>query len=561
MIAFLEQNVSLFIIILLIFIAIELTMIIFSNRKNKVKIHLDGGNQILRTLSEDSKDVFILFDREKRIVSFVSNNIERILGIQIEHVYADLYVLKSLLEKEERWRIEKRIQEEIEHGSPIQDEIQINCLNREDILHMKMSVTPSSDGKYWILILSDRSNEQKIREDLQKQIVEVQAIDEAKTQFLSKMSHEIRTPMNGMLGMISLAKLSQQRKEYESVNGYLEKAEGLTQFLLSIINDILDMSRIESGKLVLENASFRIRDLAEKLRTMFETTIQEKGITFSVELQNFTVTNVVGDELRISQVLTNFLSNASKFTSKGGHITLSFRQMEVIDDHVSIMFRVKDDGIGMEPEFLHRIFIPFEQESSGTARKFGGSGLGMAISDNLVRMMGSQILVDSKPNAGTEFTVFLDLPIGENTKDKDINTEEVKEISLKDIRILMAEDNNVNAMVTTKLLEQLEMKIERVENGQLCVDAFAGHTAGYYDAILMDLHMPVLDGWEATKQIRTLDQTDAKSIPIIALSADAFVEDKRHSIEVGMNGHVAKPIDYKELQQVLKKCIAARNEG
>lgn len=436
----------------------------------------------------------------------------------------------------------------------LQEEVVVTLPGEQEVRSMKMMCIPTSDEKYMILSFEDISREQRIREDLKRQIAEVQAIDESKTQFLSKMSHEIRTPMNGMLGMISLSKISQQNKNYEEANDYHDKAEGLTQFLLSIINDILDMSRIESGKLQLESAEFGIADLAEKLRSMFETTITEKGIAFDVEMKDFTVKNVIGDELRISQVLTNFLSNASKFTSAGGHISLMFRQMELLNGKVTIMFRVKDDGIGMTPEFLSRIFVPFEQEDSGIARKFGGSGLGMAIADNLVKQMGGQILVDSDVGKGTEFTVFLELPVG-STAEELMDQESQEPVSLEGRRLLMAEDNNINALVACKLLEHQGLIVERVTNGQEAVDSFSDHEAGYYDAILMDIHMPVMDGWQATKEIRGLQRADAGQIPIIALSADAFVEDKRYSVEIGMNDHVAKPIDYKELEQVLCNCI------
>jgi CheY-like chemotaxis protein len=228
--------------------------------------------------------------------------------------------------------------------------------------------------------------------------------------------------------------------------------------------------------------------------------------------------------------------------------------MELIDGHLSFMFRVKDDGIGMTPEFLHRIFIPFEQEDSGIARKYGGSGLGMAISDSLVKKMGGQILIDSEEGKGSEFTVFLELPIAEAdiVQEKETSTDE---ICLEGKRMLMAEDNDVNALVTKKLLEHKGMIVERAVNGQEALEAVKEHEPGYYDAVLMDVHMPIMDGWEATKQIRLVDREDAKTLPIIALSADAFVEDKRHSVEVGMNGHVAKPIDYNELEKTLKECL------
>ncbi|MDD3218170.1 MAG: ATP-binding protein [Lachnospiraceae bacterium] len=556
MIKFLDQNAAWVIMILLLLIVVEITIALLSKGRYVRKRQPQEQGLALEKLSEDGNIVYILFDRKEHTVLFVSHNIEQLLGLRQENVYADLYVLNTLLDKKEQWRLEGVFKEQSTLDNLIQEEVSISPLNQDIQLSMKMTMIPTSDGKYAILSFEDISEEQRVREELKEEIAKVQAIDESKTQFLSKMSHEIRTPMNGMLGMISLAKISQQNQQYTEANEYLDKAEGLTQFLLSIINDILDMSRIESGKLVLEKAEFSIAGLADKLKSMFETTITEKGIAFSVELRDFKIKNVIGDELRISQVLTNFLSNASKFTSKGGHISVVFRQMEMIDGKVTIMFRVKDDGIGMAPEFLSRIFIPFEQEDSGTARRFGGSGLGMAISDNLIKQMGGQILVDSEVGKGTEFTVFLELPVGESTEVTAETMEKTEVVSLEGRRVLMAEDNDINALVAGKLLKHQGLIVERAVNGKEALDTFAGCTPGYYDAILMDIHMPVMDGWEATKQIRKLEHPDAKRIPIIALSADAFVEDKRYSMEIGMNGHVAKPIDYKELQQVLSSCLS-----
>lgn len=556
MIDFLDKNALTVVIVLLILIAAEILVIALSGKRKHGRYNQEEQSLVLKELSQDGTQIQILIRRVDHVVIFVSRNIENILGIKAENVYADLYVLETLLEEKERWRVKKSLEEQKKDQSMREEEITVSLPNQPGSRSIKFICRPTSDGEYLLILLEDISKEQEVREDLKKQIAEVQAIDESKTLFLSKMSHEIRTPMNGMLGMITLAKISQQNSEYTEANDYLDKAEGLTQFLLSIINDILDMSRIESGKLELEHAEFAIAGLAEKLRSMFETTITEKGVEFHVEMRDFTINHVIGDELRISQVLTNFLSNSSKFTAAGGHIALIFRQMEIIDGKVTIMFRVQDDGIGMAPEFLSRIFVPFEQEDSGTARKFGGSGLGMAISDNLVRQMGGQILVDSEIGKGTEFTVFLELPVGSTVEETKKTQEQVEIIDITGKRLLMAEDNNVNAMVACKLLEHRGLVVERVANGQEAVDIFIQKGAGYYDAILMDIHMPVMDGWEATKEIRKLDHPDASRIPIIALSADAFVEDKRYSVEIGMNAHVAKPIDYKELQQVLCECLA-----
>lgn len=555
MFRFLEQNAVFIFMIMALVLIVEVALVLLPQNRGTKAVRLNG---VLGELSEHADTIYILFEKSTRKVAFVSKNIGNILGIEDSFIYADIYALGTLIEKEEQHRIRTDIGEHLESGEKLTKELSIRRLNGTEELYMKLTLQSIPDDRYALLSLYDISEEERVRENLRRRIQEVQEIDESKTIFLSKMSHEIRTPMNGMLGMISLAKISQKQDKKEEASEYLEKAEGLTQFLLSIINDILDMSRIESGKLELESARFAIADVAEKIRTMFDTTISGKGIHFSVELLDFTIKYVVGDELRITQVITNFLSNASKFTESGGHISLIFREMKKQDDTVTIMIKVKDNGIGMKPEFLQRIFVPFEQEDSGIARKYGGSGLGMAISDSLVHEMGGQILVDSEEGKGTEFTVFLDLPIAQGSQTEQ-EVQQHAEISLEGIRVMMAEDNDVNALIATKLLEHNGMIVERVENGSKALDAYVEHEPGYYDAILMDIHMPVMDGWQATQEIRKVDRGDALTIPIIALSADAFVEDKRHSSKVGMNGHVTKPIDLKELQQTLRDCLAEVN--
>ncbi len=324
-----------------------------------------------------------------------------------------------------------------------------------------------------------------------------------KTSFLFRMSHEIRTPMNGITGMLTLAE-GRLTPEHPAMQ-YLTKANELSGHLLSLINDILDMSRIEAGKVELEQAPFSLRALGGRLYDMFAKTLDANGIHYAANFEEMTADWVIGDELRISQVIINFLSNAVKFTSQG-EIIVTFRQMMLRDGKVDLMVRVHDTGIGMKAEFISRIFRPFEQEDTSTTRRFGGTGLGMAISDQLVKLMGGQIVVESLPESGSDFTVFLSLPVME------------------------------------------------APAGAAAAEAAPAETAAqpasYYDLILMDIQMPVMDGRTAARTIRGLARPDAADIPIYALSADAFAEDERLSRENGMNGHLTKPIDFDALWQI-----------
>ena len=376
------------------------------------------------------------------------------------------------------------------------------------------------------------------------------AAAQAKSDFLSRMSHEIRTPMNGIIGMLALAEGKMQKQD--PAMQYLDKANELSAHLLSLINDILDMSRIEAGKVELENKPFSLRAMGDKLYDMFAKTLDVRGIRYAVNFEGVTVDWLLGDELRLSQIMINFLSNAVKFTEQG-EIVVTIRQMMLREGNVDLLLRVHDTGQGMDPNFVYRIFRPFEQESIETGKKYGGTGLGMAITDQLVHLMGGQILVESLPGKGSDFTVYLTMPQAEADEQASVTgraeDQNQYEDAFQDCRILMAEDNDINAMIAVELLEGMGAKVDVAQNGQLAVEAFQAKPEHYYDFILMDVQMPVLDGRAATRALRALDRSDAKDILIFALSADAFIEDVRLSMESGMNGHYSKPVDFIALRR------------
>ena len=264
---------------------------------------------------------------------------------------------------------------------------------------------------------------------------------------------------------------------------------------------------------------------------------------------------VLGDSLRLNQVVINFISNAMKFTSEGS-VTVTFRQMLLQGGKLDLTIRVKDTGVGMKPEFLERIFKPFEQEDASTTRRFGGTGLGLAISDQMVRLMGGQIVVESQPDVGSEFTVFLSLPVASAPQEEAPQKQpaQIEPVS-RPMRLLMAEDNEINAMIAVEILQERGAQIEVAENGKIAEEKFAASPAGYYDAVLMDVQMPVMDGRAAARSIRAMPRPDAQRVPIYALSADAFVEDERLSREAGMNGHLSKPVNFDELWKILQQAV------
>lgn len=421
----------------------------------------------------------------------------------------------------------------------------------------RLEITRSKDGLYDTFQFRDITEDKKELEAAKEQLKIAESVSQSKTEFLSSMSHEIRTPMNGIIGMLTLA---HGQLRGHSAENYIIKAEQLSKYLLSVINDILDMSRIEAGKIELESKPFELAALAEKLRNMFQKNVEAKGVAFYVEMKDVDVKYIVGDELRISQILVNFLSNAQKFTEKG-EIRVTFRQLQKENGKVSLMFRVHDTGKGMDAKFISRIFKPFEQESQDITKQYGGSGLGMSITDRLVHLMGGEIVIDSMLGKGSDFSVYLTLPIAEVSE---IETEQEDEtgtdFTFNGCHILMAEDNEFNAEIAVSILENEGAKVDVAVNGKDAVEKYAASAPGTYNFILMDIQMPVMNGRDAAKQIRSMDRKDAGEIPIFALSADAFVEDQRLSAMSGMNGHFTKPIDFEEMRVQIGKILKGRRK-
>lgn len=421
----------------------------------------------------------------------------------------------------------------------------------------RLEITRSKDGLYDTFQFRDITEDKKELEAAKEQLKIAESVSQLKTEFLSSMSHEIRTPMNGIIGMLTLA---HGQLRGHSAENYIIKAEQLSKYLLSVINDILDMSRIEAGKIELESKPFELAALAEKLRNMFQKNVEAKGVAFYVEMKDVDVKYIVGDELRISQILVNFLSNAQKFTEKG-EIRVTFRQLQKENGKVSLMFRVHDTGKGMDAKFISRIFKPFEQESQDITKQYGGSGLGMSITDRLVHLMGGEIVIDSMLGKGSDFSVYLTLPIAEVSE---IETEQEDEtgtdFTFNGCHILMAEDNEINAEIAVSILENEGAKVDVAVNGKDAVEKYAASAPGTYNFILMDIQMPVMNGRDAAKQIRSMDRKDAGEIPIFALSADAFVEDQRLSAMSGMNGHFTKPIDFEEMRVQIGKILKGRRK-
>ncbi|MEG1790284.1 MAG: ATP-binding protein [Oscillospiraceae bacterium] len=378
----------------------------------------------------------------------------------------------------------------------------------------------------------------------------------AKSDFLSRISHELRTPMNAIMGMDQLA--SRRLNDPAFIGECIEKSQYASRYLLQLLNDILDMSKIETGKVTLKNEVLACRPFLEATNTIVETQAAAKGVHYIMTRFEGRRKYYIGDGVRLQQILINILTNAVKFTPSGGTVRLDIAQTGGDDKTADICFTVSDTGIGIGPEFLPEIFKPFAQEHSGNRAGYGGSGLGLAISKNLAELMGGDITVESTPGKGTTFRVQIPFGIpedGQKTGEKITAPRNSETYDFSGRRILLVEDHRLNIMVATKLLEFENAKVEVAENGKIGLDMFAAAQPHYYDAVLMDIRMPVMDGLECAEAIRSLDGEWAKQVPIIAMSANAFDEDVIKSKNAGMNAHLAKPIESELLYQTLHELM------
>ena len=544
----LGRNSKYIILFIIFFIGIYLLVNLSLYVHHKFSNYNKEDHVVVDAFLHDQSQNYILIRKKDYKVLFISLGIEDLFHIEKSRIEIDLQVLQKIverqvyrdfLEKYQAWDREKAFHYDF----------QLKNQPKWFIL----TITSLQQGKYELVAFLDNTENKEREKNYQKQIEKSNEESEYKSSFLSKMSHDIRTPMNGITGMLTLAKQTINKDTKEAY--YIDQAEDISKYLLSLINEVLDMSRMEAGKLELEEKPFNIYDLKTQLNNMFKENIEKKEVVFNIEYYDFDTKYFIGDELRIMQILINLVSNAAKFTEHG-EIKITFKQMYKAENEVNIMMRVHDTGKGMSNEFLSHIFRPFVQEGVDISRKYGGSGLGMAITDQLVKLMGGEIIVDSLVDKGSDFTVFLNLPIAlehENVKE----VEEIQDVqySFAGKHILLAEDNEINAEICVSVLESKGASIERVENGKEAVEVMNKNESNY-DFILMDIQMPEMDGYEATKVIR---QTN-KEIPIFALSADAYLENKRYSKEIGMNGHFSKPIDFEKMEEDLGKFYARRKK-
>ena len=538
-------------------LAVAALLLVVQNNRQKLRKkdqQLLAREELFSNLSRNVDDVFLMIDTETSKVEYVSPNVQRILGLSPEAVQEDLYVLYPAGDDSGASRLENLMQ--MEQG--VQQEWEREFVNQETgeprYIHVTGFINDVQGARKCIVDLSDRTGEHQTTLAVEAALEVAEKASKAKTDFLSNMSHDIRTPMNAIIGITTLMK--NELHQPEKLAEHLGKLETSGRLLLGIINDILDMSRIESGKTTLNIEKTNLPQQVSQLDSIIRQQASQRRQTFTVE-NHVQHENVLADPNRLNQVLMNILSNAVKYTPQGGHIRLDVEELTHTEHYAKYRFVVQDDGIGMSEAYQKTLFEPFTREEKSGTNRVQGTGLGMAITKSIVDLMGGTIHVESAPGKGSRFEVVLELPIdaeADKVQTASALPEEDEAVSpLSGMKFLCAEDNAINAEILEMLLETKGASCTICSNGQEIVDAFASVKPGEYDMILMDVQMPVMDGLEATRRIRNGENPLGRTIPILAMTANAFLEDMQKSKEAGMDEHLSKPVDIAALEQTVKR--------
>ena len=400
----------------------------------------------------------------------------------------------------------------------------------------------------------EREKDEKYKEELLIAAKKAEAANRAKTEFLQRMSHDLRTPINGICGMVNMA--DHYADDIEKQKEYRTKVKEASNLLLELVNDVLDMSKLESGEIVLEEVPFNLSSISEEVLVVIEQMAAEQNIRIMWEKKEIIHRNFIGSPGYVKRVMMNILSNAVKYNRENGHVYISCMEIPSEQPEMTMMeFVCRDTGVGMADEFQKHIFEPFAQEHAGSRTKFAGTGLGMPITKKLVEKMGGTITFESKKGIGTTFVIRIPFKIDMDSDKEKKQTDVSDEKSIKGLHILLTEDNELNMEIAEFMLQNEGADVEKAWNGQEAVELFKKSEPGEFDVILMDIMMPVMNGYEAAKMIRSLEREDAKKVPIIAMTANAFTEDRIRAKEAEMDEHVAKPVDVELLIKVIRKLV------
>ena len=512
--------------------------------------------ELFGMLSGNVDDIFLMIDADTLRASYISPNVEKIVGIPETVIRNDINVLSGLLRDSNAPRIVNELPKMVPGERKEWEREYVHRKTGATLwFHALAFCTMIKDSEKYIVVLSDRTDEKATNQALENALEMAKSANAAKSNFLANMSHDIRTPMNAIIGFTTLlernVELPEKAKEYTGKISYSGR------HLLGLINDILDMSKIESGQTTLHVAEFDLEELLEEISSIVLAQAGTKRQTFQVEKKGRLPKKLLGDRTRLSQILMNLLSNAVKYTQFEGTICLKVEGTEsAIRKHIHLCFVVEDNGCGMSENYVKTIFEPFSRENTESNREIQGTGLGMAITKNIVDLMGGTIFVVSTPGQGSTFTVNLELQVPEEKQEESPEIERremgtAEELSLEGLCILAAEDNPLNAEILEALLNMEGAECKLTGNGKEVVEEFQNSEPGEFDLIFMDIQMPVMDGYEAARCIRSCGHPDASRIPIVAMTANAFEEDVRRAMEAGMNAHIAKPIGVEKLIRVV----------
>ena len=542
-------------------ICLFLVVITWIIRENRLKLRqkdsaLLARDELFSRLSDNVDDIFLMLDIRTKKVEYISPNIQKILGISPADVQKDVQVLRHAERGTKVWVTLDDLAR-MEHGEQEEwDKEFIHQGNNEvRFFHVIAFCSNVQGEKKCIIDFSDRTNDRRINLALKTAVEAAENASKAKSTFLSNMSHDIRTPMNAIIGFTEL--LEKHLDDQELSRSYIKKIQTSNDFLLSLINNVLEMARIESGKTTLDESCWNAYTFNDSLFSLFDSQMQEKGIRFTRSSQ-VEHADVICDETKLREVFLNILSNALKYTPAGG--TVSMRLTEIPSDrpgYAVYQTVIEDNGIGMSEEFLPHLFEEFTRERSSTESRVGGTGLGMPIVKKLVDLMQGTIEVESEIGRGTKITVTLPhrIAINRDPAQNIENSHAYDAECFKGKRILLAEDNELNAEIAITILEEAGFLVEHAADGVICVDMMEKADAGYYDLILMDIQMPNMDGYKATKTIRQFSDKKKADIAIVAMTANAFEEDKKDAYQAGMNWHIAKPIIVEELMSALAEIL------
>lgn len=561
-----SQMVTLFLVVILSFMAF-LGMVLFFLLRDKWKQEINEG-RVYKAISENIDTCIFIMDRQTHYIRYAFENVHCILGISTQEVQGSIFSVEWLKEVGLPEQVADLVKKAESSSQPVTEELlhYNRHLEKEVWISVSVLLLNLKGRKEYMVTFTDVTENRRLMEQLHTSMLEAQSASAAKSSFLANMSHDIRTPMNAITGMTDIAIRNIDNRD--RVMDCLRKISISSRNLKGLINDILDMSKIESGKLSLNPGITRLPEVLEGLIHIVQFQASEKGQKLEVMIQNVKHETIVCDAVRLNQALLNILANAVKFTPDGGNIRFLVEELASVkgDEYVRYRFFVKDSGIGMTREFQETMFEAFTREKDSRIEKIEGSGLGMSISKWIVDQMGGTIEVSSEPGRGSEFCVTVDFPVvdeppcnqtaGGGLLEEGERQQADPDRPLEGCRILLAEDNELNREIASEILSAAGAVVETTNDGFQCLEAFRTSAPGYYRMILMDIRMPVMNGYEAAREIRACGHTDAAAIPILAVTADAFSEDIQAAKDAGMNGHISKPLDMAQLISEVRRHLS-----